>query len=276
MAGGANRIGDVLLGAMAALDNGRPEQAESIANQVLREERNHGRALYILGCALLMQNRPADAIVPLEAAARGRHDPEFDTMMAIALRRVGQNEDALRRLKLATKRQPPYAVAFKELGHLLVSMQRYDEAVEALKRGIEVAPMMPQLFVQLGYAYFSLRNFDDAKTTFSRALDISPGSLDALFGIARSHQEVGENAAAVDYFRRYLLARPSDDAAWLHLGHCLLELGQLEAGYDCFRTAARGDAKRYGSALSSLAAAARGRFWIRPSDAARFMRSTKN
>jgi hypothetical protein len=32
-------------------------------------------------------------------------------------------------------------------------------------------------------------------------------------------------------------AAPGDRASWLHLGHCLLELGELEAGYECFRAA---------------------------------------
>ena len=32
--------------------------------------------------------------------------------------------------------------------------------------------------------------------------------------------------------------------------------------------------QRYGAALTSLAAAARGRFWLRPSDAARFVRAS--
>jgi hypothetical protein len=37
------------------------------------------------------------------------------------------------------------------------------------------------------------------------------------------------------------------------LGQCLLKLRQIEAGYDCFRAAARGDPKQYGRALTSLA-----------------------
>jgi hypothetical protein len=47
-------------------------------------------------------------------------------------------------------------------------------------------------------------------------------------------------------------------------------MGEVEAGYDCFRTAARGDPKRYGKALTSLAASGRGRLWLKPSAAARF------
>jgi tetratricopeptide (TPR) repeat protein len=272
----AGRGDDPLRRAMAALDGGHPQEAERMVAEVLKHDPHHARALYIRGGALIMQGRAAEAVVPLEAAVRGRHDPEIDTMLAIALRQSGRDDDALRRLKLATKRRPPYAVAFKELGNLLVMLRRYDEAIETLKRGIEIAPMMPLLFVEIGQAYLAQRNCRAAQTAFAQALEISPASSDALLGLAEAHQELGESEPAAACFRRYLIANPADNAAWLQLGHCLLELGQHDAGYECFRTAARGDAKRYGTALTSLAAAGRGRFWLKPSDAVRFMRRGKS
>ena len=267
---------DALARALFALDNQRPEDAERIAAEVLTADPRNVRALYILGCALTMQGRAAEAIAPLEAAARGRDDPEIDTMLAIALRQVGRHEDAVSRLKLATERRPPYAAAFNELGYLLVLMDRYDEAADVLNRGLQIAPMMPQLATQLGYAHLSRRDCANAKVAFARALDISPHSDDALFGMAKAHQELGENEPAAAYFRRYLTNRPNDSGAWLNLGHCLLELGQPDVGYECFRRAARGDAKRYGTALTSLASAARGRFWLKPSEAARFLQASRS
>jgi cytochrome c-type biogenesis protein CcmH/NrfG len=63
---------------------------------------------------------------------------------------------------------------------------------------------------------------------------------------------------------------PQDGACWLNLGHCLLRLGEIEAGYDCFRSAVRGDPQRYGKALTSLAASGRGKLWLKPSAAAQF------
>jgi tetratricopeptide (TPR) repeat protein len=272
---GASGAGDALQQAVMALDGGRPQEAERIAGLVLKRDPRHARALYVFGSAVLMQGRTEEAIGALEAAARGRHDPEYDTMLAIALRQAGRHEDAVSRLKLATKRRPPYAPAFKEFGYLLVLMERYDEAVEILNHGIAIAPMLPQLSIQLGYAHLSRRDCGNAKIAFARALEISPRSHDALFGMAKAHQEVGECDAAADYFRRSLMGNPDDQTAWLHLGHCLLELGQVEAGYECFRTAARGDAKRYGNALSSFVAAPRGRFWLKPSAAMRFLRGEK-
>jgi tetratricopeptide (TPR) repeat protein len=265
--------GDALRRARLALDGQRPQDAQRICENVLKAEPRHAQALHIFGCALLMQGRSQDAIAPLETAARELRDPEVDTLLAIALRQVDRHEDALSRLKRATKRRPPYATAFHELGYLLFSLERYDEAIEALRRGLDIAPMMPELSIQLGYVLLQRRNFADAKLAFARALDISPASPDALYGMAKAHQEIGENAPAADYFRRYLVSRPDDAGIWLNLGHCLLELGQIDAGYDCFRTAARGDPKRYGTALTSLAASARGKFWLKPSAAARFLRN---
>lgn len=264
---------DGLARAMAALNDERPREAEQIAAAVLEADPRHARALYILGCALTLQGRAGEAIAPLEAAAGGADDPVAETMLAIALYQAGRREDAISRLALTTKRHPRYAAAFKELGYLLVLAERYAEAVEVLTRGLEVAPTMPELFIQLGYAHLSSRDCASAKAAFARALDISPSSHDALFGMAKACQEVGENEEAAVYFRRYLELRSDDSGAWLNLGHCLLELGQADAGYECFRTAARGGSRQYGRALTSLAAATRGRFWLKPSQAARFLRA---
>jgi tetratricopeptide (TPR) repeat protein len=272
-AGGAGRGDDALQRAVYALNNQNPSEAQRIAGDILKAEPRHAQALYVLGGALLMQGRAEEAITSLETAARGRHDPAMDTQLAIALRQAGRPDDALARLKRTTKRHPAFAPALHELGRLLVAMERYDEAIEVLSRGVEIAPMMPQLSIQLGYALLSRRMCVEAKVAFARALDVSPGSADALFGIAKAHRKLGENEAAAEYFQRSLMSKSDDQAAWLSLGHCLLELGRSEAGIECFRAAARGDPRHYGNALSSLVASARGRFWLKPSAANQFLAS---
>jgi Tfp pilus assembly protein PilF len=222
----------------------------------------------------LSQGRPQEALPPLEAAARGRHDAEINTHLAMALRQVGRHEDALARLKRATKRQPTYAPAFHELGCVLSEMERDAEAIEAFGRGVEIAPMMPAMSIQLGYAHLRCRDAVAARSAFARALDIVPNSPDALFGMAKSHQEVGESREAADFFRRFLVIRPNDAGAWITHGHCLLEQGDLDDGYACFRNAARGGPTRYARALGSLIASGHGRFWLKPSAAAQFMLGT--
>jgi len=256
--------------ARVALNGDRPQDAERIADEILKRDPRHGAALQVRGCALLMQKRAAEALAPLQAAAQSLRDAETDTLLAMALRQTGRTEEALSRLNRAIKRQPLYAPAFHELGYLLMSLVHYEEAIEVLRRGLEIAPMMPQLSIQLGEVLLRRRSYGEGRAAFARALEIAPNSAEALFGLARAHQSLGEAAPAAACYRRCLVLTPQDGACWLSLGHCLLQIGDIEAGYDCFRTAARGDPERYGQALASLAASGRGRLWLKPSAAARF------
>jgi tetratricopeptide (TPR) repeat protein len=202
-----------------------------------------------------------------------RSGPSRDDLLAQAtLALDGDRPDDAERLATEVlAADPHHAGALYVLGYALTAQGRYDEAVDVLALAVEIAPLKVELSIQLGYAELSRRDCASAKAAFARALDISPKAHDALFGLAKAHQELGENEPAAEGFRRYLTVRPNDAGAWLNLGHCLLEIGQLDEGYQCFRMAARGDASRYGTALTSLASAARGRFWLRPSAATRFM-----
>jgi tetratricopeptide (TPR) repeat protein len=118
--------------------------------------------------------------------------------------------------------------------------------------------------------------YAEAKTAFGRALANAAGSPEALFGLAKVHQAAGDNAAAAGYFRQCLTSRPNDADMWLQLGYCLLGLGDRAAGYECFRTATRGDPQNYGNALSALVKSGRGRFWLKPSVAAQYFRGAKS
>lgn len=273
--GGPSGAGDVLQRAVFALNSGRAGDAERAARDVLKSSPRNFMALHVLGSALHMQGRVTDAIAPLETAARGGHDPKIETLLAIALRQAGRHDDALAWLKRATKRQPPHAPAFYEYGCLLTLLKRDDEAIEALKRGLEIAPMMAELSTQLGYVLLQRRDYADAKAAFGRALNSPSAPPGALFGLARAHLESGDIAAAAGCFRRYLTSQPNDSGSWLQLGYCLLELGDRDAGLECFRTAARGDPKNYGKVLAGMVKSGRGRFWLRPSGAARFLQGVK-
>ncbi len=262
---------DTLQRARFALHSQRPQDAERIAGELLKCDPRHTQAVIIYGYALLMQGRAEDAIAALEPAAHHLRDPEIDTQLALALRQAGRDEDAVARLKRATKRRPPFPPAFYELGALLFAMKRYDEAIEALNGGIETAPM-PELSGQLGHVYLALRDYTGAKAAFARAIALAPNAPGALWGMGKAHQGLGENQAAIDYFRRCLQHAPNDPGTLLNLGHSLLEIGDLSAGHECFRAAARGDLKRYSGALTTLVKSGRGRFWLRPSAAAKFLR----
>jgi predicted Zn-dependent protease len=98
--------------ALLALRMQRPDEAGRIAADVLKANRGNASAAQALGQALLMQNRAAEAIVPLERAARRSGDPTIETLLATALAAAGRRDEALDQLRRTTARRPPFAPAF--------------------------------------------------------------------------------------------------------------------------------------------------------------------
>ena len=69
--------------------------------------------------------------------------------------------------------------------------------------------------------------------------------------------------------------RPDDAMSRNNLGLCLLEMGERDAGEASLRAAVRGVPQMAGLAITSLATASHGRFFLRPSAAAKFLRVEK-
>jgi len=269
----SNASEQTLQQAMAALRAGRANEAEWLAAEVVKAQPSDARALQLQGYARLVQGRAQEAIAPLEQAVKRSHDPAAETQLAMALRQAGREEDALARLERAVKRQPPFPPAFLELGNLLAALGRDDEAIGVLERALALAPRMGELAIQLGFIHYRRGDTDKARDLLTRGLAGAPHDVDGLYLLARMTQNRCEFAQAAELYRRLLALTPQDAAARIGLGACLLELGQPDAAFDSLRGAARANAKIFGDTLTALSASGRGRFWLKPSDAARKLKS---
>jgi tetratricopeptide (TPR) repeat protein len=85
----------------------------------------------------------------------------------------------------------------------------------------------------------------------------------------------GDYAQAAELFRRAIAANPDDTLARIGLGNCLLELGQADTGYACMRAASVRGSEFYGKALRATLQSGHGRFWLRPSGAAKFLKGER-
>jgi Tfp pilus assembly protein PilF len=267
--------GSPLERAVLALRMQRPQEAERLAAGVLKSNRGNLLAARVLGRALLMQNRAAEAIVPLERAAGRGDDPAIETELAIALAAAGRRDEALDQLRQTTARRPPFPQAFVEHGGLLSKIGHLEEATAVLENGLALAPEIVELQIELGFVYLKRNDRTKARSMFSKVLERSPERTDVLPALARAMAFDGEYAAAADLFRRALGLRPDDAMTRNNLGACLLEMGEREAGEARLRAAVRNAPQMAGLAITSLAAASHGRFFLRPSAAAKFLRGEK-
>jgi len=264
---------DGLQRARMALEQRRPDEAMRIAVALLENDPHEPRVLHILGLGLLLQGRPAEAVRPLEEAARARTDPVIETHLAVALRQTGRTRDALTWLQSATSRQPAFSFAFHELGVLLFSQRRLEEAETVVRRGLDAAPATPDLLVLLGGILLDRGDRPNAKAAFARALANAPQHPGALYGLGTALMDDGELAPAAERYRQALARDPTYVQARISLGSCLLELGQRDEALSHLRHAAAASPHFYGKALRAFVNSAHGQFWLKPSAAASFLKS---
>ncbi len=250
-----------------ALQMQRPDEAERIAAGVLKADRGNALAAQVLGRALLVQNRAAEAVVPLERAARRSEDPAIETDLAGALAAAGRGEAARDLLRRTTARRPPFLPAFLEYNKQLAQCGKLDEAMAVLESGLALEPAAVDLRMAQAFAYVKRNDRVAARATLQQAVAAAPQRHDVIAALARVMAQDGEYAEAAALFRRALALRPDDVVTRNSLGACLLEMGEREAGEASLRAAAR-NSQMAGQALMALAGASHGRFFLRPSAAA--------
>lgn len=269
---GKRNAGDTALErATLALQMGRPDEAERLAEGVLRANRSSTAAAVVLGQALLIQNRPAEAIAPLERAARRGNDPKLETLLAAALGAAGRRDEALDQLRQTTARRPAFPPAFREYADQLAKAGRLDEAIAVAESGLQLTPDVVELQIDLGRFHLGRNDRARAREVLLRALAAAPGRQDIQALLARVMVFDGEYAAAADIYRHVLALQPEDAMTRVDLGICQLELGARDAGEASLRSASRGRPDILNRAMHSLASASHGRFFFRPSVAVKFL-----
>ena len=173
------------------------------------------------------------------------------------------------------KTHPGHPFASRILARARIAQDRLDEAIAALQNALQIFPAAGELRVEL--AELLLQRNDRAGARYLLADGLAGQPPDAVPGMALALAQVmyleGDYEAAAEQFRRGLAHRPDDAMAHKNLGLCLLETGARGQGEASLKAAVRLAPELAGEAVVALAAASRGRFFLRPSAAAAFLKS---
>ena len=272
----SSRSRTALDAAVHAMRAQRPDEAVRQSREVLRTNKHNILAMQILGHALLMMNRAADAIVPLKAATAHSNDPAIETLYATALSGIGRRDEALAQLQRTSARRPLYPPAVLEHSAQLAKANRLDEATAVLEAGLAAAPDALDLRMELGFHHLKRNDRKAARAMFTAVQTIAPGRMDAQIASAKVMALDGDYTAAAETYQRVLAHQPGDVMTRNNLAICLLELNRREAGETGLRDAVKAVPQIAGHAITALAAASHGRFFLRPSAAAAFLRVGKS
>jgi len=182
---------------------GRLKDAETLLRRALDLAPGFTAARANLAMLLYKQNRTAEAVVELDKVlASGDSNPGDRNLMAVALGRIGDYDEALRLYEELASAFPDHAKLWMSYGHILKTVGKQDESVAAYRHSLAVQR-------DLGEAWWSLANLktvrfgDDDIAAMEEALAGEPEREDRLhlhFALGKAYGDRGEAQPSFRHF----------------------------------------------------------------------------
>lgn len=191
---------------------------------------------------LMQQERFAPALKELSLELQATPDePHVHALLAVCLRQLGRNDEALLAARRAVQVGPEYPYAHYVLAGVYDQDDRFDEAERAIREAIRLDPEDADYHARLANLHLQQRRWEQGLQEAERALEIDPthsGALNlrsmALDSLGRTDQAAAATASA-------LAANPEDATAHASKGWQELRGGKLQPAMTHFREALRLD-----------------------------------
>jgi predicted O-linked N-acetylglucosamine transferase (SPINDLY family) len=188
-----------------ALERDQFADAEALARLALERTPADSEALYLLGSALLFQERFHEALAPLADAAK-------------SLRRRGVRH---------------------RLGYCCLAVGDLVAAENALREEVREHPDVLNAHNALGVALARQGKHGEALAVFQQVLTREPESAEANNNVANVLSELGRNEEALPYLQSVVRLNPRHAEAQYNLGTVLQSLGRHEEAIEALESALR-------------------------------------
>lgn len=148
-------------------------------------------------------------------------------------------QEAVMRQRL--KKYPADYSAHFNLGSVLQSMGKLDEAVEHYTAALAARPNSATVLNSLGTAFQQADQIDAALDYYGRAVKIDPGYVDARYNLGNALLSSNRPAEAIEQLREVLRLRPNDANAYNSLGSAFVIQGNLAQAAPQYEQAIRLD-----------------------------------
>lgn len=182
------------------------------------------------------------AIAGLMAAGVGIAEAGWEE--GVAAFRAGNLDQAANEFRQVVEDAPDYDGGHFMLGQVLLKQNKNQEALSHLRKAYELKSDNVSYQMALGKAYLANDRFGDAATMLQR---INAGSLpkqqqEAYYQmLAVSLERSGNEAAALDAYRRVTQQSPDDADAWFRYGTTAYNAGQTDTAVSALERAVRLD-----------------------------------
>lgn len=187
-----------------ALQNGNPEKALLLYDELIAQKSNDAEAYYKRGNTLGQLRRWDLALA------------NYDEAIAL---------------------QPDYANAFCNRGTMLERLGRWDDALASYERAIHLNPSDFLALFNRATVLKELKRFEEALATYELAISLNNKYTDAHINRANVLQELGRHEEAIASYDQALRLNPSDFFAFFNRGTVLKKLQRFDEALAAYEQA---------------------------------------
>jgi predicted O-linked N-acetylglucosamine transferase (SPINDLY family) len=215
----------------ALMELGRVDDAIASYDRALVIDPLHANAFVNRGLSLVHVGSHIEALESFESALR--IDPRFlsalynRAKLLVFLKRPEAADEAISAYVGAVSAAPNDVVALNNLGALLQSAGRHDEAIVFLTYAIDSEPASADLHFCRGNAFVSLNRPEAACADFNRVLELNPAHLGALNNRGNTFMSRRMFPEALSSYSEVVRQFPDRALGHFNQGNALHELGWL-------------------------------------------------
>ncbi|WP_051767888.1 tetratricopeptide repeat protein [Sphingobium sp. DC-2] len=192
----------------------------------------------VLGVAYLGLDNPALASTALRKAIESHpSDPVHHNNLGIALRQMGQLQEAEACYLEATRLNPDYAQAWYNLANLYAAQDRPDSAADAYGAALAIQPDYVDVHYNLGNLHRENRRYAQAMDCYERLTRLRPDHFDGWTNLASAQLAEGRTESAIASFRQAASIDPANGRAFINLANGLTLAGALNEAHEAFSRA---------------------------------------
>jgi tetratricopeptide (TPR) repeat protein len=224
---------------------GHTSEAVAAYEEALKFAPNDGDLLLKVGISKLATGQKEDALKLLEHCVRilpGDGDAQYYLAQAYHLN--GQDDLALRAIRLSLKAEPDNTSVWQKYGELLCGAGDYHAGLKWLLKAQHSDATLPRIDYDIAAADYKLMDLASAAQYAARAVATQPNDVTALQLLATTDVKLAKWQEAKNAFERVLVFKADDVEALLGLGQCELELKNYPAAVDRLRSVLRLDPTR--------------------------------
>jgi protein O-GlcNAc transferase len=217
---------------------GRLDQAEAIYRQILIRQSDNPDALNLLGVLSSQKGEHREAVELINRAITvNPRQSTYHNNLGNVLKTLNRTDDAIAAYNSALKLAPSNAQAQNNLGVALNIQGRHQEALEALQSALRLNPGYAEAHYNLANSQMALGELDSAIGSFQAAIQLRPDLVQAYNNLANALKEAGRIDEAIAACSSALKINPSLAEPYNNMGNSLKDLGRVDEALAAYRCA---------------------------------------